>query len=142
MKLMTKIALGVGVGVVAIQAITYPHENPAVDGEIAAPTEVAVLLNRACYDCHSNLTTWPWYTNVAPMSWLASRDVTEGRKHLNFSTFAKLSPERQSKKLGEVVDELEEDGMPPWFYLPFHPHAKLTQAEKQMVIHWAKVGAR
>jgi cytochrome c551/c552 len=141
MNWLGKAALGVGGVAVLIQLVSFEHTNPPVTGELVAPTEVKALLKRACFDCHSHETTWPWYTNVAPVSWLVHRDVVEGRKHLNFSTWAQVAPDRQAKKLAEVADEVSEDGMPPWFYLPAHPDAKLTAAEKQAIIQWAKAGS-
>ena len=141
MTWLGKAALGaLGVGVL-IQLVTFERTNPPVEGEVEAPAEVKTLLRRACYDCHSNETVWPWYSQVAPASWLLHRDVVEGRRHLNFSTWTKLAPDRQAKKLDEVVDELGEGGMPPWFYLPLHSEAKLTPAEKDALVQWARKGA-
>jgi hypothetical protein len=113
----------------AIQLVPFGHDhtNPPV---IQAPTwsspEVATLARRACFDCHSNQTHWPWYSNVAPMSWLVVRDVKEGRKHLNFSEF-----QRPQKKARAAAEEVHGDEMPPWFYLQLHPEARITDAEKR-----------
>jgi hypothetical protein len=141
MTWLGKAALGVGAVAVLIQLVSFERTNPPVEGEVDAPPEVKALLKRACYDCHSNETEWPWYTKVAPMSWLVYRDVVEGRKELNFSTWTKVAPERKAKKLSGVVDEVSEGEMPPWFYLPLHPHAKLTPEEQQVLVAWAKRGA-
>jgi hypothetical protein len=141
MTWLGKTALGVAGVAVLIQLVSFERTNPPVTGDLQAPPEVKALLQRACYDCHSHHTEWPWYTAVAPISWLTHRDVVEGRKHLNFSTWAQVPPARQAKKLAEVVDEVSEDEMPPWFYLPLHPHAKLTAEEKQVLVRWAKAGS-
>ena len=141
MNWLGKAALGAGGVAVLIQLVSFDRTNPPVTGEVEAPAEVKALLSRACYDCHSNQSVWPWYSKVAPVSWLVHRDVTEGRKHLNFSTWTQVSPERKAKKLGEVVEELQDGEMPPWFYLPMHPEAKLTPAEQETLIRWAKAAA-
>ncbi len=141
MNRWTKAAIGVGVVVVGMQLVRFEHTNPPVTAEVDAPLEVKALLARACYDCHSNKTEWPWYTNIAPISWLVHRDVTEGRRELNFSTFAALTPEKRAKKLDDVVDEVQDDDMPPWFYLPLHPHAKLSADEKKTLLAWAHAGS-
>ncbi|MBL8897332.1 MAG: heme-binding domain-containing protein, partial [Planctomycetes bacterium] len=84
---------------------------------------------RACFDCHSNETRWPWYSNVAPISWLVQRDVDEGRAELNFSRFDQ--PQKEAHESAEVVLEGE---MPPWFYLPTHPEARLTADEQAELV--------
>ena len=75
-----------------MQLVSFERTNPPVTGEIKAPGDVKPLLERACYDCHSNQTVWPWYSRIAPGSWLMHRDVIEGRKELNFSEWASLYP--------------------------------------------------
>ena len=87
------------------------------------------LMHRACFDCHSNETVWPWYSNIAPVSWLVQRDVNGGRRHLNFSEWE--TPQRHAK---DVAEQVKEGEMPPWFYLPMHPGARLTSTEKQALI--------
>lgn len=94
--------------------------------------ETAALVHRACYDCHSNQTVWPWYAHVAPMSWLLERDVNGGRSHLNFTEWDK--PQRHAK---DVADEVTKGDMPPWFYLPMHPAARLSAVDKQALIDGA-----
>ena len=133
-----KAALGAGGVAVLIQLVSFERTNPPVTGEVEAPPEVKALLKRACFDCHSHDTTWPWYSKVAPVSWLVHRDVVEGRKHLNFSTWAAVKPERKAKKFDDIVEEVEGGDMPPWFYLPMHPEAKLTPEEQQTILRWAR----
>jgi hypothetical protein len=114
---------------VLIQFIPFghTHTNPAATGEPPWNSpETKELVHRACFDCHSNETVWPWYSHVAPMSWLLQRDVNGGRSHLNFTEWDK--PQKHAKNVAEQVKEGE---MPPWFYLPMHPAARLTDAEKQ-----------
>ena len=101
-----------------------------------APPEVEAILRRACYDCHSHETRWPWYSRVAPMSWLVAYDVHAGRKKLNLSTLGDLAPETAAHVRGEAVKEVNEGGMPLFFYVPFHPEARLTEADKAVLRTW------
>lgn len=89
------------------------------------------LAKRACFDCHSNETVWPWYARIAPPSWLVTLDVFRGRRHLNFSEWGMTSGERG---LGEAVEKIRESEMPPASYLPLHSEANLTAAEKQQLM--------
>jgi hypothetical protein len=98
---------------VLIQFVPVDRTNPPVEGEVPAPPEVREVLQRACYDCHSNETNWPWYSRVAPVSWLVARDVHEGREHLNFSTWNRLSTRDQVEAMRESWEEVEEGEMPP-----------------------------
>lgn len=122
----------------AMQLVTCKHENPPITGELVAPPDVQEVLRRACYDCHSHQTVWPWYSHVAPISWLVYRDVTEGRRHVNFSTWTALPPEKQAKKKKGSAKEAREGEMPPWFYLPAHPTARLTEADRATLARWAE----
>ncbi len=127
-------ALVVLVGLFAlIQAVPYgrSHTNPPVTKEPAWDSpRTRALAARACFDCHSNLTTWPWYSNVAPVSWLNQNDVDGGRSALNFSTWDKP----QDTGIGDVVESIRGGGMPPWFYKPLHPKASLSKAEQDELI--------
>lgn len=115
-----------------LQLVPYGHEhsNPPVVGEPQWDSpQTRDLAVRGCFDCHSNETHWPWYSNIAPVSWLVQRDVVEGRRRLNFSEWNRA--QRAAREIGEAVSEGE---MPPWFYLPLHPSARLTTAEKQALV--------
>ena len=117
-----------------IQLIPVEHSNPPIESEISTSPEVRSILHRACYDCHSNETKWPWYSKVAPVSWLIAADVHEGRKELNFSTWGKYNPEQRTKKLKESWEEIVENEMPPWSYLLMHKSAVLS-AEERVILH-------
>ena len=111
---------------VVIQFIPYgkDHTNPPVVKEPSWDTpQTRELAKQYCFDCHSNETTWPWYSNIAPASWLVTRDVEEGRSNLNFSDCA------ASTKLDEAPDEISEGGMPPIQYTLIHP--KPSDADRQ-----------
>lgn len=117
---------------VLIQLVPYGrnHTNPPVRAEPSwSSPEVRALAVRACYDCHSNETRWPWYAEIAPVSWLVQHDVEDGRKAMNFSEWDR--PQRDADEAAETVETGE---MPPWFYLPLHPPAKLSPQEKQTLI--------
>jgi mono/diheme cytochrome c family protein len=125
-----------GIGLVAalliLQLVPYGrrHTNPAgrVEPRWDAPA-TRTLAVRACFDCHSNETVWPWYSHVAPISWLAQRDVDEGRRKLNFSEWD--GPQKEAHESAKTVRKGE---MPPWFYVPVHPDARMTPAETQALI--------
>ena len=118
---------------VAIQFVQPQRTNPPVDAAISfertakpAP-KLAAILRRACNDCHSNETVWPWYSGIAPGSWLIARDVAKGRKHLNFSEWGRLSDDSAENRIGEICQEAQGGSMPPWQYRLLHPKAKLTK---------------
>lgn len=120
------LGLAIG-GFLLIQLVPYgsSHTNPPVLSEPAWDSpETRALVQTACFDCHSNETDWsPWYTKVAPASWLVQHDVNEGREYLNFSEWEHNGKPRELNELIEIVQEGE---MPPMQYLPMHPEAKLT----------------
>ncbi len=119
------------------QLVPVPRENPPVTAEIPAPPAVRALLERACYDCHSHETRWPWYARVAPASWLVAWDVAEGREHLNLSRWDDYDAEEQGELREEMWEEVEEGEMPLWYYLPLHPEARLTADERATLRAWA-----
>jgi cbb3-type cytochrome oxidase cytochrome c subunit len=100
--------------------------------------EVATILKNACYDCHSNQPTYPWYTSVAPVSWWIKNHINEGSKHLNFSIWQTYTVKRKDHKLEECVEMIEEGEMPMNSYTWMHQEAKLTDAQKQLLIDWFK----
>jgi len=128
-----KILAGITIAAIGIQFIPYgkEHTNPPIISEPKWDSpRTKKLFDSACADCHSHQTTYPWYTNVAPVSWLTQRDVDEGREHFNVSAWG-----AQKKNEGEdAAKEVREGDMPPWFYLPTHPEARLSDAEKQELI--------
>lgn len=138
MKLLPKVMLGLGAVVVLAQLARPSMENPPVTGDIQAPADVHAVLKRSCYDCHSNETKWPWYSQVVPFSWLVAHDVNDGRKHLNFSEWESYEAGRKLKKLKEIEEEVGEGEMPMAIYVTLHGDAKLTEAEKTSIVEWAR----
>jgi hypothetical protein len=124
--------------VVAIQFIPVDSANPPVESDIPTSPAVKAVLRRACYDCHSNETQWPWYSRIAPISWLLAWDVREGRAELNFSTWNQYSTQQQVKKLRESWKEVSEGEMPPWYYLPVHRDARLSAEARTLLEQWAR----
>ena len=125
---------------VIIQFIPVERDNPAVEGAISAPVEVQAILSRACYDCHSHETKWPWYSYVAPLSLLVAHDVHEGREHLNFSRWQTYAAKFQKHKMEDIWEQVSEGNMPLWFYIPLHPEAKLSDADLATLQAWATAG--
>ena len=119
------------------QLLRCSHENPPVTAEIQAPAEVQRIFERSCYDCHSNETRWPWYSHVAPVMWLVDHDVSEGREHLNFSSFEGLSEKTQAKVRREIAEQVETGEMPMSIYVPLHPEAALSDEDKRRIRAWA-----
>lgn len=136
--------LGIGLlmaVLIGIQFIPVDTTNPAVKAEIKVPAEIKTLLETSCYDCHSNQTRWPWYSRIAPVSWLVAHDVEEAREHLNFSEWGLLDFEEQAELIEEIWEEVEEGEMPLWFYLPLHPEAQIDDRDRRILKEWASSGS-
>lgn len=136
-RVLRWVVLVVVTAFVAMQLVPVDRSNPPVSAEVPAGPEARAILRRACYDCHSNETVWTWYTWVAPVSWLAARDVHEGRRELNFSTWDRYTTKEQVKKLKESWETIAENEMPPWFYLPVHRDARLSAEDRAVMRRWA-----
>lgn len=134
-------ALGIGLAALAvvgvgIQLVPFgrDHNNPPVVTQTNWDSQqTRDLFYRACADCHSYETKWPWYSNIAPVSWLVARDVMEGREHFNISD-ATATSHSHSGHDESPSEPLREGQMPLPFYLPLHPEAQLTAEEKQQLI--------
>lgn len=125
-------AVAVVVAVLAIQLVPYGrnHTDPPVGAEPKWDTlQTRQLAARACFDCHSNETVWPWYSDVAPLSWLIQRDVDRGRRSLNFSTM-----DRRQGEVGGAARTMQRGTMPPSYYVLLHPTAALSATEKDSLI--------
>jgi hypothetical protein len=114
-------------------------EGPQYIGRsFPVPADVRSILVRSCFDCHSNRTEYPWYASVQPLGWWLQQHVDEGKEELNFSEFLSYSAKRQQKKMHEVAEVLQEGEMPLSSYLIVHRDAKLSAAEQNTLIAWAK----
>ncbi len=138
-KLFGRAVLGLAVLAAAAQFIqpdrTNPPENPATTFEaVAKPSpEVAAIIQRACRNCHSHSTKWPWYSRISPVSWLVANHVKEGRGKLNFSEWNLYSAEMSRLRLKQACSEVKAGEMPVWNYTLMHPEAKLSEADIQVL---------
>jgi cytochrome c551/c552 len=134
----------VSIGFVAFlllaQLVPIDRTNPSIESDVKAPPEIDRPLRAACYDCHSNETVWPWYSHVAPISWLLAYDVKEGRAELNFSTWQLYDAKKEQKKLKEIVETMNNGEMPPWYYVIIHAEARLVDKDHQALVTWASQG--
>ena len=142
LKIIKFLSLALVVLFLGIQFVRPARTNPVVDESqtifthTQMPPEVAAIFKRSCADCHSHKTVWPWYTNVAPVSWFIANHVDQGRKRLNLSEWGRLDRDRQDKKLRQICDEVEDGAMPLSSYLPMHPKAKLSEQDKKTLCDW------
>lgn len=130
--------LAVIVVAAVIQVIPVERTNPAVGETISAPPAVQAIFRESCFDCHSNETRWPWYAYVAPISWLVTHDVNDGREELNFTRWDDYDEDERAEKIEEVWEMVEDGEMPPWFYLPLHPGATLDETERETLRRFAE----
>lgn len=137
MKRVVRIALAaLVVALLAAQAIPVTRDNPAIEAKLETPPAIEAVLRRSCFDCHSHETRWPWYSRVAPMSWLVANHVHEGRAELNFSRWGALPAEKQQKKLAKTREEIREGEMPLFSYVLGHPEARLSAADRSLLLEW------
>lgn len=136
--MLARIALGVVVLLLTAQFVRVERDAPAVQGEAPAPPEVRAILERSCYDCHSRRTRWPWYGYVAPASWLLAYDVRHARRHLDFTAWDTYSEKKRAKRLRQAWEEVEDGEMPLWYYLPLHPEARLSDADRALLREWTR----
>lgn len=131
----------VGAALLLLQLVPVARFNPPVTATVPAPPEAMTVLRRACFDCHSNETVWPWYSRVAPVSFLVASDVSEGRAELNFSTWDRYDEATRAKLLRKSWKETAKGEMPLWIYRVNHPEARLTAADLQILQGWLTSGA-
>jgi cytochrome c551/c552 len=141
-KILKWAGITLAVAFIVSQFIRPAKTNPPVDeastlsARLQVTPEVEAILNRSCVDCHSHKTVWPWYSNVAPVSWYLTHDVNEGRRHWNVSNWP-TDPKRSAHRLEEMCQQVEKGEMPLAIYVTMHPTAKLTDADKKTLCDWA-----
>ncbi len=144
LKLRTVLA-SLAVLFIFVQVFRIDKTNPLTDDQsdfiimTQPPQEIARLLKTGCYDCHSNESVYPWYSNIAPVSWILKSHVTEGRKHLNFSEWGSYPPGRRGHKLDASKEMLEKGEMPLKPYKFMHSDAKFSPEQKEELIKWLTV---
>ncbi|SDW51499.1 Haem-binding domain-containing protein [Hydrobacter penzbergensis] len=102
------------------------------------PDTIMHVLKTACYDCHSNNTRYPWYSNIQPVAWYLNRHIVNGKEELNFDEFGRYSRRRQQSKFKAIASQIEDNEMPLSSYRLLHREARLTKDEKRLLITWAK----
>lgn len=128
-------------GFIAIQLVPVQRDNPPTTSEPNWDSpQTRALAERACFDCHSNETDWPWYSYVAPVSWAVARDVHVGRAVVNFSEWDKARGE--AKEPGEMAEVINGGWMPPASYVQRHPDANLTAAEQRQLVEGLQASIR
>ncbi|MGO4920164.1 heme-binding domain-containing protein [Maribacter spongiicola] len=142
--MLKKIGIALVIILIIIQFIR-PDKNIsgddtfAIETKYSVPNDVENILQVSCYDCHSNTTAYPWYSNVQPIAWFLAEHVTDGKKHLNFSEFTNKPLFVQNHKLEETIEMVEEKEMPlpSYTYFGLHQEADLTDAQRQKIMDWA-----
>jgi hypothetical protein len=140
------------VGVICFIAIQFKRpaktnpsfeQSQAIESHLQVTPQVAAIFDRSCNDCHSNKTRWPWYSNVAPVSWFVIDHVDEGRENMNFSEWSKYEPRTAANLLKQMCREVRSGVMPLSSYTPLHPGSELTPEDVKTVCDWASSeGAR
>lgn len=139
-----KVLIALAFILLGMQAFRIDTSNPTTAPEkdflvaTNTPTELATVIRTACYDCHSNETTYPWYTKVAPVSWWIKHHINDGKDELNFSEWADFSARRADHKLKECIEMVEEGEMPMDSYTIIHGDAKLSESQKTKLMAWFK----
>ena len=137
-----KIVIGLVSVFVIIQFFRIDKTNPEVVLEndfieiYNPPTEVASILKTSCYDCHSNQSKYPWYTNIAPVSWFVKKHINEGREYFNFSEWNSLTAKKQAHIIEECAEEVEEGEMPLSNYLLMHSEAELSKEQTKLLVEY------
>ncbi len=147
MKTLKTIATILIILFIAAQFVRPDRTNPPVDPQqdvhaaAQVPPEVSAILKRSCFDCHSNETVWPWYSNITPVNWwMVKSHVEHARGHYNFSTWAAIPAKDQDHVLDEICEEVEAGAMPLPSYLILHGDARLSEQDKQAICAWTKAG--
>ncbi len=141
---LKRIALFLLVVFAGAQVVRPDRSTPPTDPSqtIFARAQVAPkaerILRRACRDCHSHDTSWPWYTNVAPVSWWIADHVRHGRSHMNYSEWGKLTPKQSGILLDEMCGEVTKRAMPLPVYLPLHGHARMNDEDIKDFCAWTE----
>jgi hypothetical protein len=123
-----------------IQWVPVKRTNPPIEADLVAPEQVKNILQRACYDCHSHETRWPWYSRVAPISWWLASHVTAGRADLNFSQWPLFDLETRGLFLRDIEKQLVDGTMPLRSYTVGHPDARLSKEDRALLLEWAREG--
>jgi len=145
--MLKKVLIAVGLGAIAavggsllhpFGTLSSPGDNQAILRDAQIDPETLALVQRACQNCHSQRTEWPWYSHVAPVSWLIARDVQQARLHMDLSHWQDYSSEERLRLLSEIGSAVRNRKMPVQRYLLLHPEARLTEIERQQIYRWTR----
>lgn len=144
-KILKVTALIIVVALVAVQLIPKHNDNDQslaganfIGNKYVIPANVEVVLKKACYDCHSNNTRYPWYTSLQPVSYWLNDHIDEGKSKLNFSEFLTYPAWKQFHRMEDIEDEIKTDGMPLSSYTLIHRDAVIDDSTKNLLINWSK----
>jgi Haem-binding domain len=141
---LRKVGLGAAGLILVAQAFRPSRTNPPMDVtqdlSVVTRVDAAVqpILDRSCNDCHSNRTVWPWYSAIAPVSWLVASDVNGARRHMNFSEWAAYLAYQRQSHLDEICKIVTEGDMPPLTYTLMHAAARLSDSDREAICRWTK----
>lgn len=141
-RILKYIALGFAAIFLVLQVFQIDKTNAAVNSNetieavMNVPPDVKIILGKACNDCHTNTTVYPWYSYIQPNGWFLKSHIDDGRRHLNFSVFATYDANKRTKKLEEICEEVTENKMPLPSYTWIHRDAILTETEKKALCDW------
>lgn len=145
MKAVKRILVIVAILFIAAQLIRPERTNPPADPALSihatahVPPDVAAILKRSCFDCHSNETAWPWYSNITPVNfWIVRSHVQHGREHFNFSEWGRKEIKDRDHILDEICEEVEANAMPLPSYLLAHRDARLSDQQKRALCDWTR----
>jgi len=142
MSRFKKILLVLIVAFIAIQFVQPAHNKSEevlptdLANTLAVPNNIKIILQNACYDCHSNNTVYPWYSNIQPAAWLMARHIKNGKQKLDLSDFGSNTTRKQISKLKEMINQIKDDEMPIASYKMMHKDARLSKEQKKLVIGW------
>ena len=130
------------VGIVTMMSVSSEFGRSPADRQLLTgalvPPPVFAAIDRACRDCHSEATRYPWYSYIAPVSWLINRDVQSGREHLNLSRWSEYTIARRERCLSEIANQVQDGGMPLSIYVLMHPSARLSIADVHAIFEWTQ----
>lgn len=141
--MIKKLVIGFAIVLVLIQFIKHPkNDTGATQNDIATiypmPNDVKMIVDKACADCHTNNTTYPWYASIQPFAYLINDHVVDGKKHFNFNEFASYRIAKQNHKLEEVIEQVKDGEMPMESYTLIHRNAQLSETEKSILVQWCQ----
>jgi|SRR5947209_11034652 len=119
-----------------------PSGTKDITTVVVVPDSVMTVLKKSCYDCHSNYSNYPWWDQIAPVSWWITNHIKDGKNELNFTEFGNYQAKRKAKKLDAIAKTVEKGQMPLNSYLWMHSDAKLSEAQKKLIVDWARASEK